>query len=72
MCSIVGHFYKSRCILAARSVSQNTRDEKKCPTILQIRPSNKRFIIQPEEYKIEIGKCPRLPSLLMMRMCDIL
>ena len=38
--------------------------------ILCSKPSNKRFIIQLEEYKIELSKCACLASPLMMRMRD--
>ena len=51
VCSVVG--YAVFC--PARRASQNTRDEWKYPTILHTKPSNKRFIIQLEEYKIGLS-----------------
>ena len=47
----------------ARRARQNTRDEQKYPTTLHTRPSNNRFIIQLEKYKIELGKCARTAPL---------
>ena len=55
VCSIMGYFYDPVVFWQACRASQNTRDEEKYPMILHSKPSNKKFIIQLEEFKIELS-----------------
>ena len=68
MWSIVDYFLQVTLYFwRTRRASQNTRHEWKYTMILNTKPSNKRFIIQIEGYKIELSKYARL-SLLQVKI----